>query len=238
VRQAEGRRARNVVARPLRRGADAQPARAWRRGAGRYFRQPRLGGMRFPTPAPRPGARRPSSVAATASVRMGMRGWRRALRPGSSASGNFTEMPTRSLHGHGAGAPDDNFQMPGLGGITRFAPPGAAARRRDRRRAEGDARGAEGTASVICAGQWRSPILRARRHPAASPRAHFTERTRRRTTSPPQTASLPSRAKGTISGNRLNACPTITKDTLRSLTILATMKVGGAVSVRPYRQQH
>jgi hypothetical protein len=33
--------------------------------------------------------------------------------------------------------------------------------------------------------------------------------------------------------DRLNACPTITKDTLRSSTILATMKVDGAVSVRP-----
>src|ERR1035438_1768518 len=56
----------------------------------------------------------------------------------------------------------------GLGGVTRFAPPDAggrfrrpppAVRRRARRRADGDARRAEGTASMICAGSaggWRT----------------------------------------------------------------------------------
>ena len=73
----------------------------------------------------RMGGNRPRSVAATAG---GRRGWARgggccirdrraddariasdirAREPGTSASGHFTGMPTRSLHAHGAVAPGD-----------------------------------------------------------------------------------------------------------------------------------
>jgi hypothetical protein len=34
-------------------------------------------------------------------------------------------MPTRSLHARGAGTQGDDFRLPGLGGITRFAQPDA-----------------------------------------------------------------------------------------------------------------
>jgi hypothetical protein len=46
----------------------------------------------------------------------------RARDPERRASGHFTGMPTRSLHARGAGAPGESFQVPGLSGITRFAP--------------------------------------------------------------------------------------------------------------------
>jgi hypothetical protein len=56
-----------------------------------------------------------------------------------------TATPVRAV------APADSFWLPGLGGVTRFAPPDdrqpvppPVVRRRDRRRAGGDAHGAEG----------------------------------------------------------------------------------------------
>ena len=99
-------------------------------------------------PVPAPAARGPPPR--PPGGRMGMRaGGER--HPGTSTSGHFTGVPTRSLHARGAGAPDDT-SVPGLGGITRFADPlpggpsrrpPPAVRRRDRWRAEGDARRAK-----------------------------------------------------------------------------------------------
>jgi len=55
---AEGR-ARDVGGRPLQRDGDAQPARPWRRCAGRYFLVRRFGGVtRFAFPTPPPVVRR------------------------------------------------------------------------------------------------------------------------------------------------------------------------------------
>jgi hypothetical protein len=115
------------------------------------------------------GSCRPWSVAATASGRMGCAagGGRRfhgvhgagrlrahhlpsARDPGPSAGGHFTGMPTRSLHARGADARAITSGCPGVGGITRFAPPPS---RRPRSAAataggaDGDARWAEAPAS-------------------------------------------------------------------------------------------
>ena len=63
-----------------------------------------LRASRSPTPAARPGARRPRSVVATADARVAMPKGGRRPRPRTSAGGYFTGTPTRSLH---AVAPDD-----------------------------------------------------------------------------------------------------------------------------------
>ena len=46
--------------------------------------------------------------------------WRRTASAFQQTSprGHFTGMPTRSLHARDAVAPADNFQAPGLGGVT------------------------------------------------------------------------------------------------------------------------
>ena len=87
-------------------------------------------------------------------------GW--ATKPGTSAAGNFTGMPTRSLNARGGGARGITTGWPksvGSGGHNAlresrcrrpFRRPPPAVRRRDRRRADGDARRAEG-ASSSCA---------------------------------------------------------------------------------------
>ena len=125
----------------------------------------------------RPGAsaraRRPSSVAATASVRMGMRARRRALGPGTSPPDSFAAMPTRSLHARGVVAPGDTSRWPksaGLGGhnplrtarrrrpVRRRRP---AVRRRDRRRADG-MRTAEGAPRSVVARPLRRMPTRSR----------------------------------------------------------------------------
>ena len=78
--------------------------------------------------------------------------------PATSAGGHFAGTPTRGRHARGGGTRGDTSGCRS-GGITRFAPPVPAARsrRRDRRRADGDGRRAEG-----------GPL------PRASARGHFT----------------------------------------------------------------
>jgi len=75
--------------RGLQRDADATPARSWRSGAGQYALVSSLGSItRFRAPVP--GARRPSSVAATAAGGWGCaRGWKEpaAIAPGGHARG-------------------------------------------------------------------------------------------------------------------------------------------------------
>jgi hypothetical protein len=69
---------------------------------------------------------------------------------GPSAGGHFSGMPLRSLHARGAAAPDDDCRMAAVCGLavpkhaSRRPPP--VVRRRDRRRADGDAGRAEGAA--------------------------------------------------------------------------------------------
>jgi hypothetical protein len=110
---------------------------------------------------PVPGAGRPRSVAATAGGRMGMRAvWRAPASmickgwPAEGAS-FFAGMSTRSLHARGAGAPGDSFRGAGLGGNNAHPAPAVGApspppvaHRRDGRRADGDARGTGGAASM------------------------------------------------------------------------------------------
>jgi len=127
--------------RGLQRDADATPARSWRSGAGQYALVSSLGSItRFRAPVP--GARRPSSVAATAGARMGMRGGRRALHPWSARqrpalrfhqwprSGNFggrsfAGMLARSLHARGAGVSGDTSGWPIRAESKSDAPPNA-----------------------------------------------------------------------------------------------------------------
>jgi hypothetical protein len=68
--------------------------------------------------APRPGPRRPWSVAAPPAGGGGCAagGRERVHGRGWSARGHFAGVPTRSLHARGAGAPGDNALVPGLGG--------------------------------------------------------------------------------------------------------------------------
>ena len=104
---------------------------------------------------------------------MGMRAARKAavsviVGQDESMSGHVTGTPTRSLRLHlrGGVAPGDIFRARvGCRASRRLCPP-AVVRRRDRRRADGDARWAEGV-SMVGAG-------RAASDPAASAGGHFT----------------------------------------------------------------
>jgi hypothetical protein len=138
----------------------------------------------------RPGAsaraRRPSSVAATASVRMGMRARRRALGPGTSPPDSFAAMPTRSLHARGVVAPGDTSRWPksaGLGGhnalrtarrrrpVRRRRP---AVRRRDRRRADGGARRGGRASRNVAGGHFTGMPTRSRHaRGAGAPERYF-----------------------------------------------------------------
>ena len=104
--------------------------------------------------------------------------------PATPASGHFTGTPARSLHARGAGAPRRYFRLPALGGITRFAQrasgpfPAPAARGPSPRplRADGDARRAEATASMIGAGPagGQRTIPECAVNPGTSAGGHFT----------------------------------------------------------------
>jgi len=85
----------NVSERPRHRDADAQPARPRRRCAEGCFRVPGLGGT---TRAAQPdgAAHRPRSVAATASVRMGMRGGRKGVAFPHHRSGSPADRSPRA----------------------------------------------------------------------------------------------------------------------------------------------
>jgi len=76
------------------------------------------------------------------------RGEEGAARPGMSAGGHITGMPSRSLHARGAGAPGDNYRLSGLGGISRFAQPDSPAVRPRRPRLRSVAATARGRMGV------------------------------------------------------------------------------------------
>jgi len=140
--QAEGAESKDVTGRPLRRHADAQPARAWRGGAGRCFQVLGLGAIQlFAQPAPRlsvpPAA--PWSGAATAAVRMRM-------RDGRGSRIHQWHLPTAR----------PGARRPRSGAATTCGRMGM--------------RGGEGAASIICAvsgGEWRT--IQKRRRAATSP---------------------------------------------------------------------
>jgi hypothetical protein len=121
--------------------------------------------LRFAQPDNGPPSRRPppAPVAATAGARMGMRAAGGALRPGTSAGGHFTGMPTRSQ------VPAPPVARSPLGIPFGWPKSVGEARdrvlpRRDRRRAEGDARRAEGRCihGLRGADRWMASDTRAR----------------------------------------------------------------------------
>jgi len=103
------------------------------------------------------------------------------MRAGRKAP--YPRIPTRSLHARAAAAPGDNFRLPEVGRrsatpdvAAQFRRPPPAARRRDRRRADGDARGAEGAASMIGAGRWlMANHFSSARDPATLASGHVTD---------------------------------------------------------------